>query len=100
MVQLKHLLSVRIIKSKITKSFEKPSKPGEYNGNGDYDKHVQLINNRLSYFRVDDVLKCKFFVFTLIGPPRLWFNGLPDESINSWVDICESFFVHFTTHKK
>lgn len=38
---------------------EKPPKMGNYDGKGDPDKHMQLVNNRLSYFSVDGVSKCK-----------------------------------------
>lgn len=53
-VQPKHPLSIRILKSKIMKYMDKPPKLGDYDGKGDPGKHVQLINDLLIYFSVDN----------------------------------------------
>lgn len=70
---------------------EKQSKLGEYDGNGNLDEHVQLVNDRLNYFSEDHISKCKLFALTLILPIMLWFNDLPYGSITSWTDFCERF---------
>lgn len=36
------------------KSMEKPLKLGKYNKNGDSDEHVQLVNDWVNYFSVDE----------------------------------------------
>lgn len=76
------------------------TKLGGFNGKGDPIKHAQLVNNRLNYFSIDDASKCNLFAETLIGPARLWFNGLPDESITSYMGFCERFSTCFTTRKR
>lgn len=60
---------------------DKPLKLCEYDGKGDHDEHVQLVDDRLNYFSTDEASKCKLFTLTLVGLARMWFNGLPDESI-------------------
>lgn len=62
---------------------QKPPKLGEYNGNEDSDKHIQLVNDILNYYNANDASNCKLLELTLVGPTRLWFNGLPDECIES-----------------
>lgn len=61
---------------------------------------MQLINDRLNYFSVDEVSKCKLFKLTLVGSARLWFNGMSDVSIKSQTDFCEQFSIHFTAYKR
>lgn len=70
---------------------EKPHKLGEYDGNGDPSENVQLVNDQLNYFSIEEAFKCKLFSLTVAGPVRLWFNGLAYESIESWIDFCEWF---------
>lgn len=79
---------------------EKPPKLCEYDGKGDSHEHIQIINDQLNYFITDKASKCKFFTLTLVGPTRMWFNGLLNRSIESWTDFCEEFFAYFTAHKR
>lgn len=65
-----------------------------------FDEHVCLVDDRMSYFNVDDAPKCKLFALTLIWPTQLWFNGLPDGNINSGVEIHEIFSMQFIARKK
>lgn len=46
------------------------------------------------------MVKRKLFVLTLKGSALTWFKGLEDNSINSWVELCEDFTSHFTTRLK
>lgn len=79
---------------------KKSTKLREYEGKGDPDEHVQLVNDWMNYFSTDKASKCKLFALTLVGPSKMWRNGLSDGSIESWVDFYEWFFVHFTSRKK
>lgn len=88
-----------ILDSTIPKSLEKPLKLGENNRKGNLDKHVQLVNKQLNYFHANEASKFKLFALTLIGLARLWFNALPDESIESWTNFCERFTTDFTSLK-
>lgn len=99
-VQSKHLVSLWISKSKIPKFMKKTSKFGEYDGKGVPDKNLKLVNDRLNYFIIDDVSKCKLFTLTLIRPSRLWFNGLPDRSITSLTYFYEWLLTCFTIWKR
>lgn len=67
---------------------ESPPKLREYDGNGDLDEHIQLVNERLNYFNIDEAYKCKLFSLTLVVLTILWFNGLSDGSIKSWINFC------------
>lgn len=44
--------------------------------------------------------KCKLFALTLVGPNRLWFNGLPGGSTESWTNFYKWFSMHATARKK
>lgn len=44
---------------------ENPPNLANYDGNGYPDEHVELVNEQLSYFSVDDALKCIFFVLPI-----------------------------------
>lgn len=57
---------------------ENPPKLREYDGKGDSDKHMHLVNDLLNYFDADKASKGKLFAFTLVGPAKFWFNGLSD----------------------
>lgn len=60
---------------------DKPPKLCEYDKMGDLDYHIQLVNNRMNYFSVDEASKYKISVLTLVGLDRICFNGIPDRSI-------------------
>lgn len=79
---------------------EKPPKLGEYDGKGDIDEHVQLVNDQLNYFSADEASKCKLFALTLVGSNMIWFNDLSDDYIVSWTDFYERFSMHFIAWKK
>lgn len=80
--QPKHPLLVRILERKVHKSMEKLPRRGDYKDKMDFDEHVQLMKDQLSYFSVNDPHKSKLFTLTLLGPIWLWLNGLSDESIH------------------
>lgn len=62
---------------------DKSPKLGEYDGKGDLKEHVQLVNDWLSYFGGGNGFKCKLFALNLTKLTWLWFNGMPDGSIDS-----------------
>lgn len=78
-VQQKHQLCTRISEIKVPKSMGKSPKLGEYDGKGDPYKQVQLVNDRINYFSIDEASKCKLFALTLVHPTMLWFIGPSDE---------------------
>lgn len=56
-------------------------KLSEYDGKGDPNEHVQLVNERVNYFSANDVSQCNLFAMTLVVSARLWLIGLADRSI-------------------
>lgn len=50
---------------------QKPPKLEEYNGKGNPDEHVKLVNYRFNYYSADDASKCKMLALTLVGLSRL-----------------------------
>lgn len=98
-MQPKHLLCSQILKSKIPKSMYKLPKLGEYDGKGDLDKSMQLIN-KLNYYGVDEASKCKSLALMLVGSARLWINGLHYSCIKSWIGFHYRFTAYFTAQKR
>lgn len=98
--QPKHPLLVRILERKVPKSMEKLPRRGHYKDKMDFDEHMQLMNDQLSYFSTNDPYKSKLFTLTLLGPIWLWLNGLSDESIHFWAYFCERFSAYFTSQKR
>lgn len=45
---------------------QKPTKLGEYDGKGDLDEYVKLVNDRINYYSVDDTSKWKLLELTLV----------------------------------
>lgn len=78
----------------------KPHKLGEYNGKGDHDEHVQLVNDRIKYNNTNNASKFKLSTLTLMRPTRLWFNGIADSWIESWTKFYNWFTANFTTQKR
>lgn len=58
---------------------------------------MQIVNDQMNYFSVDKMSKCKKIALTLVRSPRLWFNGLLDWYIESWIDFYERFSAYFTS---
>lgn len=88
------------MESNILKYVEKSPKLSDYDGKGDPDEHVQLVNDQLSYFSIDDASKCKLFMLTQVDLTLLWFNVLPDGSIESWAEFRERFYAYFIARKQ
>lgn len=65
----KHPLCARTLESKIPKSIEKMPKLGEHDEKGYPGEYVQIVNDRLNYFYVDEASKCKLFALTLVSLP-------------------------------
>ncbi|XP_058757405.1 uncharacterized protein LOC131630662 [Vicia villosa] len=72
---------------------EKPHKLADYDGKEEFDEHVQLVDESLSYFTCDEASKWNFFALTLVGLPQLWFNGLHDGCINLTAQFYKRFSV-------
>lgn len=53
----KHPLFACILDSQIPKSLEKPLRLKEYDGKGDPDEHLQLVDENLNHFDADEVSK-------------------------------------------
>lgn len=84
----------------IPESMVKPPKLVKYDRKRNPDEHVELLNDRVNYFSINGASKCKYFTLTLIGPSKLWFNGLTNGSITSWMDFCGRYYAYFIVHKR
>lgn len=63
---------------------------------GGSDKPIKHMGNMLNYYHVEGVMKYKIFASTLKGSSMTWFKTLPDESVDSWKELCDSFTTEFT----
>ena len=45
--------------------------------------------------RGDDLRAIKYLPPKLKGPPRHWLNNLPENSIGTWEDLEDAFWVNF-----
>lgn len=54
----------------------------------------------MNYFSVDEASKYTISALTLVGLDRICFNGIPDRSIEFYMDFCERFTTHFTSRKR
>lgn len=78
----KHPFYAHILDSRILKELGKTPKMNEYNEKGDIDKHMQLINECLNYFHVEEASKCKLCALNLMISSRLWFNTLSNRTLS------------------
>ena len=68
-----------------------------YNGRTDPMEHVSHFNQKMAIHSKDKALMCKIFPSSL-GPMAMrWFNGLKENSIDSFKKLTQFFGVRFIT---
>ena len=67
-----------------------------YNGRTDPVEHVSQFNQRMAVHSKDKALMCKVFPSSL-GPVARWFDGLRDNSIDSFKEPTQAFGSCFIT---
>ena len=71
-----------------------------YDGTTDPVDHWQQYGNIMSLQAVADGIMCRAFVTTLKGSARMWYNGLPPNSIQSFQELGAKFVAHFLGTRK
>nr|GEW00146.1 reverse transcriptase domain-containing protein [Tanacetum cinerariifolium] len=71
-----------------------------YDGMGDPEDHVKSFQAATQVERWAMPTWCHMFNSTLIGAPRVWFDELPPESIDSYKDLKAAFLAYFMQQKK
>ena len=95
----------QVAKSPFTRRIEGASLPRRfnqptfslYNGRTDLVEHVSHFNQKMVVHFKDEALMCKIFPSSL-GPMAMrWFNGLKENSIDSFKKLTQSFAARFIT---
>ena len=95
----------QVAKSPFTRNIEDASLPWRfhqptftlYNGRTDPVEHVSHFSQKMAFHSRDEALMCKIFPFSL-GPMAMrWFNGLKENSIDSFKKLTQAFGACFIT---
>jgi hypothetical protein len=92
--------SARIANFKIPPKTKMPVNVKTYDRMGDPDDHLELFMGAAKVDQRSLPIWCHMFAQTLIGPARLWFNSLPDGSIDTFEDFSKSFLANFMQQKR
>nr|GEV91520.1 reverse transcriptase domain-containing protein [Tanacetum cinerariifolium] len=77
-----------------------PSTVKTYDGTGDPKDHLKTFTIAAKVERLAMPTWCHMFNATLLGYPRLWFDELPSESIDSFKDLRNKFLAHYLQQKR
>ncbi|GJR80484.1 reverse transcriptase domain-containing protein [Tanacetum coccineum] len=77
-----------------------PSNVKTYDGSGDPEDHLKIFHIVVKVERWAMPTWCHMFNSMLIGFARLWFDELPPESIDSYVELRKAFLANFLQQKK
>lgn len=88
-------MSIYILKSIILRSLKKTLNLQSYNGVRDTDEHVEKLDDQFDYHHVDEDVKWKLYVLTLIKSAMTIYKSLQEGIIDSWRDLYEAFINHF-----
>ncbi|GJT38098.1 reverse transcriptase domain-containing protein [Tanacetum coccineum] len=76
-----------------------PSNVKMYDGSGDPEDHLKIFQTAANVERWAMPTWCHMFNSTLIGSARLWFDELPPESIDSYIELRKAFLANFLQQK-
>nr|GEU86269.1 reverse transcriptase domain-containing protein [Tanacetum cinerariifolium] len=71
-----------------------------YDGTGDPENHVKIFQAATQVEHWAMSTWYHMFNSTLIGAARVWYNELPPESIDSYIDLKAAFLEYFMQQKK
>ncbi|GKC57517.1 reverse transcriptase domain-containing protein [Tanacetum coccineum] len=77
-----------------------PSHIKTYDGSEDPEDHLKIFQAAAKTERWAMPTWCHIFNSTLTGNARVWFDDLPDESIDSYDDLKKSFLENYLQQKK
>ncbi|XP_073137811.1 uncharacterized protein [Henckelia pumila] len=67
---------------------------------GDPEEHLSRFENVALLHKYSDLIKCRVFLNTLIGPAQQWINLLRPGDIKEFKDFSKAFLHHFASSKK
>ncbi|GKD32029.1 reverse transcriptase domain-containing protein [Tanacetum coccineum] len=77
-----------------------PSNVKTYDGSDDPEDHLKNFQADAKVERWSMPTWCHVFNSTLTGSTRVWFDGLPSESVDSYDDLKKAFLANFLQQKK
>ena len=95
----KSLFTRRIEGASFPRRFHQPTF-SLYNGRTDSVEHVSHFNQKMAVHSKDKTLMCKIFPSSLGSMVMRWFNGLKENSIDSFKKLTQSFGARFITCNK
>ncbi|GJZ97628.1 reverse transcriptase domain-containing protein [Tanacetum coccineum] len=90
----------RIRNFKSSRKTRMPSNVKTYNGTGDPEDHLKIFQAAAQVERWAMPTWCHMFNSTLIGAERVWFDELPQESIDGYKGLKAAFLTYFMQQKK
>ncbi|GJU01212.1 reverse transcriptase domain-containing protein [Tanacetum coccineum] len=90
----------RIRNFKSSRKTRMPNNVKTYDGTGDPEDHLKIFQAAARVERWAMPTWCHMFNFTLIGAARVWFDGLPPESIDGYKGLKAAFLAYFMQQKK
>ena len=89
----------RIEGATLPRRFQQPAFP-LYSSNTDRVEHVSQFNQRMAIHSKNEALMCKVFPSNL-GPVAMrWFNGLKENSVDSYRQLTQAFGSRFVTNSR
>ncbi|GKD67647.1 hypothetical protein Tco_1321737 [Tanacetum coccineum] len=92
--------TLRIRNFEFPKRIRMPSNVKTYDKSGDPEDHLKIFQTASKVERWAMPTWCHMFYSTLIGSTRLWFDELPPESIDSYIELRKAFIANFLQQKK
>nr|GFA93195.1 reverse transcriptase domain-containing protein [Tanacetum cinerariifolium] len=77
-----------------------PNNVKTYDGSDDPEDHLKIFQAAAKVERWAMPIWCHMFNSTLTGSARVWFDGLPPESVDSYDDLKKAFLTNFLQQKK
>ena len=68
-----------------------------YNGRKDLVEHISYFNQRMVVHSKNEAIMCKVFPSSLGLVAMRWFDGLKEDSINSFQELTKAFGASFIT---
>ena len=89
----------RIERATLPRRFQQPTFT-LYNGNTDPVEHVSQFNQRMAVHSKNEALMCKVFPSNLGLVAMKWFNGLKENSADSYRQLTQAFGSRFVTNSR
>lgn len=90
----------RIASFSTTKKAKMPSIVKTYDGSGDPDDHMAIFSGVADTEGWPMPIWCRMFSQTLVGPAKVWFGELEEESIDSFKDLKKKFELYFMQQRR